>query len=106
MASSGGCASSRHPHPPRAIRQRHSADMDGDDPHDLSRFEMAQANQYQMALSEIRGGHKRSHWMWFIFPQFDGLGSSSTSRWYAIKSVAEAGAFRVSVCVAFAITRV
>ena len=67
--------------------------MDGHDPHDLGRFEMAQANQYQMALSEIRGGHKQSHWMWFIFPQFDGLGSSSTSRWYAIKSVAEAQAY-------------
>ena len=67
--------------------------MDGHDPHDLSRFEPAQANQYQMALAEIRGGHKRSHWMWFVFPQFDGLGSSATSRWYAIKSVAEAEAY-------------
>ena len=67
--------------------------MDGHDPHDVSRFEQAQANQYQMALSEIRGGHKRSHWMWFVFPQFDGLGSSATSRRYAIKSVAEAAAY-------------
>ena len=67
--------------------------MDGHDPHDLSRFEPAQANQYQMALAEIRGGHKRSHWMWFVFPQFDGLGSSATSRRYAIKSVAEAAAY-------------
>ena len=66
--------------------------MDGFDPYDLSRFEQAQTNQYQMALSEIRGGHKRSHWIWFIFPQFDGLGSSATSRWYAIKSVTEAEA--------------
>jgi len=53
-------------------------DVNGYDPHDLSRFEQAQANQYQMALSEIRGGHKQSHWMWFIFPQFDGLGFSAT----------------------------
>jgi uncharacterized protein (DUF1810 family) len=45
--------------------------VNGYDPHDLSRFEQAQANQHQMTLSEIRGGHKRSHWMWFIFPQFD-----------------------------------
>ena len=67
--------------------------MDGYDPHDLSRFEQAQANKYEMALSEIRGGHKQSHWMWFIFPQFDGLGSSATSRRYAIKSVAEAEAY-------------
>lgn len=68
-------------------------DVNGYDPHDLSRFEQAQSNQYQMALSEIRGGHKRSHWMWFVFPQFDGLGFSTTSRWYAIKSVAEAEAY-------------
>ena len=67
--------------------------MDGYDPHDLSRFEQAQANQYRMALSEIRGGRKQSHWIWFIFPQFDGLGFSPTSRWYAIKSVAEAEAY-------------
>ena len=67
--------------------------MDGYDPHDLSRFEQAQANQYRMALSEIRGGRKQSHWIWFIFPQFDGLGFSATSRWYAIKSVAEAEAY-------------
>ena len=70
-----------------------SKDVNGYDPHDLSCFEQAQANQYQMALSEFRGGHKRSHWIWFIFPQFDGLGFSATSRWYAIKSVAEAEAY-------------
>ena len=68
-------------------------DMDGYDPHDLSRFEQAQTNQYQTALSEIRGGHKQSHWIWFIFPQFDGLGLSATSRCYAIKSIAEAEAY-------------
>ena len=67
--------------------------MDGYDPHDLSRFEQAQTNQYQTALSEIRGGHKQSHWIWFIFPQFDGLGLSATSRCYAIKSIAEAEAY-------------
>lgn len=67
--------------------------MDGDDPHDLSRFLQAQAGDYDQALSEIRSGRKQSHWMWYIFPQFDGLGFSSTSRRYAIKSIAEAEAY-------------
>src|SRR5207245_341541 len=53
----------------------------------------AQDGDYERALSEIRSGRKRSHWMWYIFPQFDGLGFSSTSRRYSIKSVAEASAF-------------
>ena len=60
------------------------------DPHDLSRFLQAQAGVYEQALSEIHAGLKRSHWMWYIFPQFDGLGFSSTSRRYSIKSIAEA----------------
>ena len=63
------------------------------DPHDLSRFVQAQHDDYQQALSEIRSGRKRSHWMWYIFPQYDGLGFSSTSRRYAIKSTAEAQAY-------------
>ena len=63
------------------------------DPYDLARFLEAQARDYEQALSEIRAGHKRSHWMWYIFPQFDGLGSSPTSRQYAIKSAAEAEAY-------------
>lgn len=66
---------------------------DSDDPHDLRRFVQAQAGSYQRALSELRAGRKRSHWMWYIFPQFDGLGVSSTTRRYAIKSIAEAEAF-------------
>jgi uncharacterized protein (DUF1810 family) len=65
----------------------------GDDPHNLSRFVQAQADDYAQALTEIRSGRKRSHWMWYILPQFDGLGFSSTSRRYAIKSVAEAEAY-------------
>src|SRR6266576_1490904 len=64
-----------------------------DDPHDLSRFVTAQAEDYEQALSEIRRGQKRSHWMWYIFPQFDGLGFSSTSKFYSIKSVEEARAY-------------
>jgi uncharacterized protein (DUF1810 family) len=63
------------------------------DPHDLNRFVQAQAEDYEQALAEIRSGRKRSHWMWYIFPQFDGLGFSATSRRYAIKSAAEARAY-------------
>jgi len=63
------------------------------DPHDLSRFVQAQEDCYDQALAEIRAGHKRTHWMWFIFPQLDGLGVSSMSRLYAIKSLAEAQAY-------------
>lgn len=64
-----------------------------DDPHDLNRFVRAQAGDYDRALAEIKAGRKRSHWMWYVFPQFEGLGSSSTSRRYSIKSIAEAGAY-------------
>ena len=63
------------------------------DPHDLERFVRAQEEDYDRALAEIRSGHKRSHWMWYVFPQLDGLGSSSTARRYAIKSIAEARAY-------------
>ncbi|MEB3288814.1 MAG: DUF1810 domain-containing protein [Leptolyngbya sp.] len=63
------------------------------DPHDLNRFVQAQAPVYGQALAEIQAGQKRSHWMWYIFPQFDGLGFSSTSQRYAIKSIAEAKAY-------------
>ena len=64
-----------------------------DDPHDLNRFVQAQEGIYHRALSEIRSGRKRSHWMWYIFPQYEGLGFSSTSRRYSIKSLAEADAY-------------
>jgi len=64
-----------------------------EDPYDLSRFLRAQANDYGQALSEIQSGRKRSHWIWYIFPQIDGLGFSSTSKHYAIKSLAEAKAY-------------
>jgi len=63
------------------------------DPFDLNRFLEAQKDDYQQALAEIRRGRKRSHWMWYIFPQYEGLGFSSTSRQYAIKSIAEAEAY-------------
>jgi uncharacterized protein (DUF1810 family) len=61
-----------------------------DDPYDLKRFVQAQEDVYPSALSEIRAGRKKSHWMWYIFPQFEGLGLSSTARRYSVKSVAEA----------------
>jgi uncharacterized protein (DUF1810 family) len=63
------------------------------DPHNLSRFMQAQEDDYDQALAEIRSGRKRSHWMWYIFPQLEGLGFSSTSQRYAIKSIAEAEAY-------------
>lgn len=63
------------------------------DPHDLARFLLAQEGVYDLALAEVRAGAKRSHWMWFVYPQIDGLGMSSTSRRYAIKSLAEAEAY-------------
>ena len=64
-----------------------------DDPHDLARFVEAQARDYNQALAEIKAGRKRSHWIWYVFPQLDGLGFSSMSRRYAIKSVDEAKAY-------------
>jgi uncharacterized protein (DUF1810 family) len=66
---------------------------ESNDPHDLNRFVQAQAHDYEMALAEIRNGDKQSHWMWYIFPQFDGLGFSSTSKRFSIKTVAEARAY-------------
>jgi uncharacterized protein (DUF1810 family) len=64
-----------------------------DDSYDLTRFVRAQESVYEQALSEIRNGRKRTHWMWYVFPQIDGLAFSSTSKHYSIKSVAEAKAY-------------
>ena len=63
------------------------------DPFDLQRFVDAQHGVYESALGEITQGQKRTHWMWFIFPQIDGLGSSPAARHYAIKSREEAEAY-------------
>jgi uncharacterized protein (DUF1810 family) len=71
------------PHPPAGA----------DDPFDLGRFVDAQAGDYARALDEIRSGRKRSHWMWYIFPQFDGLGFSPMSLRFSIKSLDEAAAY-------------
>jgi uncharacterized protein (DUF1810 family) len=65
----------------------------GDDPFDLGRFTSAQERVYETVLGELRSGWKRSHWIWYIFPQIAGLGHSSTSKHYAIKSIEEARAY-------------
>jgi uncharacterized protein (DUF1810 family) len=61
--------------------------------YDLSRYTRAHRGNYARALSEIRAGRKTSHWMWYIFPQLQGLGRSDTSRYYALKGLEEARAF-------------
>lgn len=63
------------------------------DPFDLQRFVDAQARVYAQVIDELRAGHKRSHWIWFVFPQIAGLGSSSTAAHYAISSLDEARAY-------------
>ena len=59
----------------------------------LERFVNAQEESYEIALNEIKKGRKRSHWMWYIFPQIKGLGHSSTAQYYAIQNRAEAEAY-------------
>ena len=63
------------------------------DPFDLERFVEAQRPCHQAALAELRAGEKRSHWMWFVFPQMRGLGRSPASRFFGIRSLDEAGAY-------------
>ena len=63
------------------------------DPYDLRRFVVAQQDVYDAAVSELRAGHKTSHWMWFIFPQIAGLGRSAMAQKYAIASPAEAQSY-------------
>lgn len=57
---------------------------------DLQRFKDAQKNDYEQALQEIKSGRKRSHWMWYIFPQIHGLGMTAISDYYSIRSLKEA----------------
>jgi uncharacterized protein (DUF1810 family) len=64
-----------------------------DDPFDLQRFVDAQNPVIDDVLSELRAGRKRSHWMWFVFPQIEGLGSSPMAQKYAIRSRAEVEAY-------------
>jgi uncharacterized protein (DUF1810 family) len=63
------------------------------DPYDLNRFVEAQAENYHTALAELRAGQKRTHWMWYVFPQIGGLGHSSMSVRYAIRDAGEALAY-------------
>ncbi len=63
------------------------------DPFDLQRFVDAQRGSYDTALGELRAGSKRSHWMWFVFPQIAGLGRSETARHFAISGLDEARAY-------------
>lgn len=60
---------------------------------DLERFKEAHGYDYSQALKEIRNGFKETHWMWYIFPQIDGLGSSYTAKYYALKDLDDARAF-------------
>lgn len=64
-----------------------------DDPYDLNRFIEAQNTNYEDAVSELREGRKRSHWMWYVFPQITGLGNSAMSYRYGITSADEARAY-------------
>jgi uncharacterized protein (DUF1810 family) len=63
------------------------------DPHHLQRFVDAQSSEYEQVCAELRGGHKRTHWIWFIFPQLKGLGRSETASYYGIASRQEAEAY-------------
>jgi uncharacterized protein (DUF1810 family) len=69
--------------------------MNQPDPFDLRRFVDAQARVYDTVLGELRDGRKRSHWMWFVFPQLRGLGSSPTAVRFSISSIDEARAYLV-----------
>jgi uncharacterized protein (DUF1810 family) len=63
------------------------------DPHRLDRFVTAQRGTFPAALEEVRAGRKQTHWMWFVFPQIQGLGSSENARFYAISGRDEAAAY-------------
>lgn len=63
------------------------------DSYDLERFVAAQAGTFETALGELKAGRKRSHWMWFVFPQLRGLGVSATAQFYGLGSLEEARAY-------------
>ncbi len=71
---------------------------------DLTRFVDAQAPIYNQAIAELRDGQKRSHWIWYIFPQFDGLGASAMSQRFAIRSRVEAMAYLEHPLLAYRLT--
>ena len=61
--------------------------MASDDPFDLQRFVLAQRSSYETALAELRAGHKRTHWIWFVLPQLRGLGASSMAQAYGLSGL-------------------
>jgi uncharacterized protein (DUF1810 family) len=77
--------------------QYQGPDMSDTDPFELERFVTAQAPVFAIALNELKAGCKRSHWMWFIFPQLRGLGSSPMATFYGISSLEEARAYLAHV---------
>jgi len=78
---------------PRAAAQVRTSSTIHAMPGDLDRFIAAQDRAYAGALEELRRGHKTGHWMWFLFPQVAGLGSSSMSQQFGIRSLDEARAY-------------
>jgi uncharacterized protein (DUF1810 family) len=64
--------------------------MPGNDPYNLERFVSAQETVYENVLAELRKGRKQTHWMWFIFPQIEGLGHSPISKYYSVRNRHEA----------------
>lgn len=66
-----------------------------EDRYNLQRFIDAQSGCYEQAMTELRAGKKRSHWMWFIFPQIAGLGKSATAQFYSISTTGEARAYLI-----------
>lgn len=78
-----------HKYYPESISIYISDKNDDIDNFNLSRFIDAQKNDYQNALNEVKNGHKESHWIWYIFPQIDGLGNSEMNKKYSIKSIEE-----------------
>jgi len=67
--------------------------VSANDPYNLQRFLEAQQEDYEDVCAELRAGRKRTHWMWYIFPQIKGLGRSATADWFAISSLDEAQAY-------------
>jgi uncharacterized protein (DUF1810 family) len=90
MSLPGGWRPIVDPAPPLG---HHGRVISGPDPFQLQRFVDAQEGMFDTALAELRAGEKRSHWMWFVFPQLAGLGRSATAQYYAIRSLQEARAF-------------
>jgi len=89
IGGTGGTENSRRAH----HRGTSMSGADQEDPHNLQRFLDAQNAVFAQVCSELRAGRKRSHWMWFIFPQIQGLGYSPLARKFAISSLQEAKAY-------------